>query len=533
MKRFLIANSTLLLISALGFWTIETDSFFVLRVASSIAILVSTFILPGVYGTLILERLRKKRFSFFEYATVSILLSLCLPPLLLSIEYRLFGSVFPTLPLINSFLLFGGAALLLFFGEKQLPPLPDRTPIFPNEKRSVIELVLSFLFFVGIALLFTTAYFPLPDLDPYYWLMKFEKLFVNGALLPLSYRPLFSSLVYIFTVGAHIDFYSFFKYLLPSFFLLLLAPTFLIAQTFRRLDERAVLILSPFSSGISIIFLMLPIPQALASLFLFSSSALLFHSLRSKDPFFFFAGGLLLFFGSFYHESLALPFTLWGFFTALSFRKELLLLSERILSSFLLLLLLAPRVLSPLSFLVERLGAFLPAFLHFHPNFQFPLSYVNVDGAQMGWGTWTEMLLYYAFYVGPVLSLLLGLITVSLFRKRQTRHTLWAALPKETLVVGSIFLAFFSIAEILPRIVGIAYLPDRAWVFCALLSPFFLAIFLHSFRRISKILTSLFLVGLLINLGAAIFINEKKQYVITEAELRSAEWIRKIFPKIV
>jgi hypothetical protein len=93
------------------------------------------------------------------------------------------------------------------------------------------------------------------------------------------------------------------------------------------------------------------------------------------------------------------------------------------------------------------------------------------------------------------------------------------------------FLCFFIIAEVLPRAIGIAFLPDRAWIFSGV---FALGFFLPLFKtRIggNKLVLIFFLLGFSANIGAAIYINTLKKYLIPSEQLASAEWIKTHLPQ--
>jgi hypothetical protein len=90
-----------------------------------------------------------------------------------------------------------------------------------------------------------TAYYPLPDLDPYYWMTKFQTQFSADNISSLKeLRSSFSAVTYIFTEAAHIDFYAYFKYVLPAFFLFLIFPTALLAEKFSLPCKKLLFFLS-------------------------------------------------------------------------------------------------------------------------------------------------------------------------------------------------------------------------------------------------------------------------------------------------
>ena len=507
------------------------------RILRSIVELAVIVILPGLNLTALLQLFLKKRLSLPETLTISALASILVIPLAITIEYSFLGILFPRLPLINSlsiFLLTGGLFFVsTFSARKKNIRLPLELPLTARSITQFFlsrEFLLPFVLYAAIIYGIVAAFYPLPDSDPYYWASKCADLFAKGTVTPLSGdRPLFSALTYIFTVAMHTDYYAFFKYVLPAFPLFLLFPTSLLAKKFSHPLQKVIVFLLPFASGITIIYLTLPIPQELAGIVFFFVFTLLSYSWLSKEPLFFWLAGISIFLGYFYHEVLALPLLSWMLVAAIGFRKELLRKArENTLASILLIIFLIPYLSGPASFLLYRIQvSLLPALANMHPNLLFPEYYVNVDGNQMGWGDLLGVTKYYLFYIGPAIFA----IFLAFFFSEDRKAKRTALLSKEGLVISFSFLLFFAIAEILPRLTGLAFLPDRAWVFAAPLALFLIFILFRLPIGHNRLFLWILIIAFSLNIGGALYINTLKKYVVTDGQLASAEWIRQNLPK--
>lgn len=504
------------------------------RIFRSIVEILALFILPGMNISAFLHYFFKRAFSPIETLAVSSAVSIFIIPLILTLEFTFFGSVSPFFPLANAVLIFI-AVTGVFFWVSFIQNKREHFPDFSIQFKYLYKLatsrdfVLPFLFYSFIALGIVTAFYPLPDLDPYYWYAEFQRLFSEERLVPLDgYRPLFASLSYIFTIGAHIDFYAFFKYILPFSLLAIVFPLSLLASLFSHPLHRVILLLLPFINGIGITYLTLPLPQAFASIACFFCTSFILYAGMKKDALFFFFGGAILFFGFWYHEVLAIPLALWILVTGYAFRREIFGLARRnILSSALLLILLAPHIFGPVTFILLRIENLLPAFQNFQTNFLFPEHYVNVDGNEMGWGNLLGVGKYYLFYIGPALLLLF--LAAVLERKKISWKS--SFLSTDTLPITLSFFIFFLLAEILPRLFSLALLPDRAWVFAGIFGVALVPALFKTPLGSKQFFLWTLLFGISLNIGAALYINTLKKYMITEPQLTSASWISTNLPE--
>lgn len=497
-----------------------------MRSAYSLSALSIVFFLPGWNIITLASTILSKTFSFIEFLTLSIAVSFIIPALLLVIEHQNFHILFPALPFINSVLIFLATATFLRWNKSG--HLSFDIPKKNEEIFSLKLLGAGALLYLSIMGSMVTAYYPLPDLDPYYWISQARDYFTQGRVPTFSEsRPLFLSLTYLFGVAAHVDLYAFFKYLLPILSTLLVFPTALIAGNFRHPLQKAVTFLFPFTSGIVIIFLAESIPQALASMLAFFIAAFAIHSKFSPDRFFFFFAGATILLGYFFHEALIIPLIAWLISAIVSFHTSIFHLARRHSLTILLLAIIVLPYFAHIGQYAFNIGNVLAKnFSNIHPNFLFPQEYINVDGNAMGWGDLLGVAKYYLFYVGPALLLLFA--TLPFIKKSAWSRYL---LSPEGRFLSLAFLLFFLIAEIFPRAIGMAFLPDRAWIFGGVFALTFFPLLFETHIGKNKYLLMLFLVGFSLNIGGALHINSLKKYIITDEQLLSAEWIKSKLPE--
>lgn len=532
--RWLIRTNLLCFLLAILVSVLPLETSILGRVFRSIVEILTLFIFPGMNISALLHYFFKRAFSPIETLAISSAASIFVIPLILTIEFTFFGSVSSLFPLANAVLIFiavTGVFFWISFVQNKKEHFPDFS-IHLKYIRSLAtsrDFLLPFFFYSFVALGIVSAFYPLPDLDPYYWYAEFQRLFSGGNIVPLDgYRPLFASLSYIFTIGAHIDFYAFFKYILPFSFLAIVFPISLLTSLFSHPLHKTILFLFPFINGIGISYLTLPIPQAFASIACFFFVSFLLYAWMKNDMFFSFLGGAILFFGFWYHEVLALPLALWILVTGYAFRREIFALARKnILSSMLILLILAPHIFGPAEFIGSKIKSQIPSLLHFQTNFLFPEQYVNVDGNEMGWGDLAGVGKYYLFYIGPALLILF--LAIALERKKLSWKS--SFFSKYTLPITFSFLIFFLLAEILPRLFSIALLPDRAWVFAGIFGTAIVPIIFKTPLGNRKLFLWMLLFGISLNIGAALYINALKKYMITEHQLASASWINSNLPE--
>ena len=505
-----------------------------LSLLQSIIALIIVLPLSGINLTALIEKVFKQNFTPLEKLFVATLLTLIIPPLCLTLFYDTFNFIHPTvsflLPLLSWFL---AVIFHPFFLEKsEAESIPHSLPY---------TLGLAFLFYTGLIGDVVSSYYALPDLDPYYWLRLYQEVFSKNTLVPLDgYRPLFSSLSYIFHMSAGIDLYAYFKYLLPFFSLILLLPLTLIAKNFHRTSVQLLVFGLPLATPSFLLYTLTPIPQAILNIGITLFIISLIHAYQSQKNFFFLSAGILMLFLSLYHESASLFFLFW-FVSYLFFHKTDVRNAYKrnpfFVSTLILLVCIQAFQLfaSMFSFLSLWMGQVSYLLNNATLNLLYPYTYINIDSITVGWSSFSGVIKYYAFYASPV-SIALLLIILLFYRSGflpSSKKYLFS-LRQETAVIASLSFFFFILAEILPRFFNIAMLPERAWGF---LVVFFYALSLLGLVKFSEKIPcvsacgKILLLALVINASAALYINNLKQYLITTSQLTSAEWIKNTLPE--
>lgn len=516
-------------ISALLFFA-WPDSLFLSRTLALTTFLV-VFPLSGINIVSIIEKLTRQKFDEWERITLVSIAALLIPPLFVSLQYAFLGFLLPELPLINTLLLFLIAILWCPFSWEQFSwKRLVQEPVFKS-------FALAFGCYALLILFLVTAYPSLPDSDPYYWFVKLETEFGHGMVTPLHlHRPLFSSLGYIFQATTQIDFYAFFKYILPFFGLLVLFPAALVARNFPDRSQQLLIFFFPLANAAFILYLFMPIPQALFNTALcFFVFFLLYSWLTRKNIFYFLAGSVMLI-TYFYHEVALLFLLPWALITFITYHQRIASLVRHQWIAFVLLgvlILSHPKVFAPFfTFFSNWAKHILRSLPSWHTNFTFPLHFVNIDGRVTGWGSFQGVVQYYAFYMGPA-CLLAGLLLILYLRNKEQGAKLWQEVRdrKEFWVLALVAAFFFVVAEVLPRLIGIALLPERAWSTAAFIIIAFTIILVHATPNKYKFATALLFAAIALNVTAALYVNTLKKYLVTEEQLAAANWMKTFLPE--
>ncbi len=502
------------------------------RILFSLTSLSVSLVIFGINFGMIVQWLFKKKYEFWEFLGIASLSALIIPPLMLTLEFSEFKTLFPALPLVNSFFVFVFLLSIFIFQKKARYYLNINIPEIKISEILKSNFVLFLLFYCGVIFFIVAAYYPLPDLDPYYWHNIFSKDFSSNKITDASaYRPLFSSLSYIFNQTSKVDLYAYFKYVIPFLSLLILIPANLFSQNFSSPLKRILIFLFPLINASAFLYLETPIPQAILTIILFYFLFFLAHSSFSGKKEFFYFGGLAIFISFFYHEAAILIFLFW-FVSLLIFdgKKIVNKFKENRLALFLLIIIFATNFS-----LLKNQFVFFASFSKYlyncfsNPmlNLKFPASYVNIDGNAMGWAGLPGIAKYYAYYVGLVFFIILLFFTTKLIKNSEFRIFLKEKIFKDRSLFPLVFCFsfFFLIAEVLPRFPGVAFLPERAWNFGGVFSAIFIVIIFIFLKNRNKIIYYALILAFLVNLGGAIYVNNQKKYLITQAQLDSAQWI--------
>lgn len=517
------------------------EPFLVFRIVRSIIELVTILVLGGLNVTVLILLFSKLDLDLWEILSFSSAMSLLFVPLLLTVEFSQFHILFKELPAVNSFLVFLILASSYYFKRKdfidKFQLAIDKLP-----KYTAHTLVSSPLFWVSVLNISVTsiifsAYYALPDLDPFYWIQLYTKDFEEGTIVQLtSHRPLFSSLLYFLNQTSHIDLYAAFKYVLPLLATFTLIPAWLIARKFSSKLLQIVIVLLPLTSSSTILYLQTPTPQAISVISIYYFFFFLIYSWLFNKPIFYYLAGVTILLSFFYHEMATILFTIWLFITVIFNWKSV---HEQMRNNKIITLLIALLVISHISSIKNPFIAIyswimlaIPYTSSVKLNLLFPAYYININGQSMGWSGLWGVLKYYLYYPGvAIIIFLCAFLYLFVRNKNFKKFVIGLKTSKELLVLITCFLVFFSISEILPRLFSLAYLPDRAWMFTGIFSLTFFFIILKFFKnelRFSHFLVIMF--ALSMSIGGALYINNFKKYIITDTMIDSAEWVQENLP---
>lgn len=315
----------------------------------------------------------------------------------------------------------------------------------------------------------------IPEADGYGCLIKVKNIFANPNTnwISTESRPLFISLTIFLTYVTKISPYWIYKFLLPIIISLTWSFVFIgLSSPIKNFYLKIYASLSFYIFPVIIIELFIIRPQSIFTLFLpiilFLSQDIIRTRKTNFNPYNFFWFLVLLVVSIIctkIHELFifAIIFVILGLVTFLFDKIKKYLLESVLITSFIIMG--AYPWLSQVGFIdlfIHFLEPFCNAIVHPKFDLWFINGYINVDSNEMGWPNYT-WILYYFYNLGFSLIFFIPL----LFLKRKGITLKFR--DYSIYLIG--FFIFFSIAEIFPRL-GLAYLPDRAWLLAVLsISP--------------------------------------------------------------
>lgn len=496
---------------------------------------ITSIALSGFSLALIIQYFFKRKFSATEFLCLSILSVFFVLPGFLTFEYIFLNKIYSFLPFANITAIFVLLLMVKTFAQnKEFTALPEI--VFNGYKKIARHpFILCGIIYLFVIISTTFTYNHLPDRDPYTWISRLENLYDKSSLSSLTSRPLFSALVYYLVNLTSTSIFFIFKYIFPFFMLSMLAPAWLVAGHLKNNFQRYLILLVPLAVPNTILYSQMAMPQAMMIILTFYFAFFLVYAYLSKKEMFYYLAGLLLFLTIFYHEAAIIIFTIWLIITMIyNFR---IILKNKLI--FLLVILIIISNYDVLCKYVLFVTKWIDKIIHIlinKPalNYLYPYQYTNVDGNYMGWSSISGVLKFYSFYAGPLIIFLAIFTIFYVYKKNISLRNIIRRYfgHKELAVILLSFWAFFTISEILPRFPGIAMLPDRAWIFagiffiCAILPLVNFKYFANLYRPIFYFFVFL----VIISIYGAFFINYQKKYLISQADIKAAEWIKGNLP---
>lgn len=479
------------------------------------------FFLPGLNLALIGEQLTTSRQGLVKLCLWAWLNTIILNPAIIFFVSKISRRIAFESDVQLWFVMFWFISLgSLFFAYsfRKFPPTQIKLPSIASKKNFYLAIII----FIGFLVCNFFLYRYIPESDPYSCLISLKESIALHAVPKGEGRPLFLVLSWMFLFVTKIPAYWFYKIIIPLF-------SFVIVMVFgkyNRQDQKSILEIFG-----NILFLCFPVvameilisrPQ---SIFLFSLPVVIFlvselNKKKVSGNFLWLSMLLLMsFIGMKFHPLfiilVALTIIIIFEFMFRFFWQELL--AKIGIFSFIVGLISAIfflKIPETLSGVYAGLTHGLPP-LHF--SWWFIGNYINSDGVQVGWPG-LSALLYYGYNLG----LLPVVVLFFLFGRKLTIR--WNLNDNWPYFI--VFGLFLVVAEILPRF-GLAFLPDRAWLFLSLITGLLvLKLISWRFDEFTRIDRIFFYTLIVISLTLSFVVTYAKQGWVSVNEYQAALWLK-------
>lgn len=488
---------------------------------------VPALFMPGFLATLCLERLSGQRAPSEHHVLWATVFSVTLTPILVYLADRtaFHGTGVPStiLPFVLVWVLVLVAVGVLV-AVRRLPQEESPTPY--RERPGFQEGVVGVLSFLGILAVSALLYRFIPEADGYGYLIKLRDGLLDPAVFRTEPRLIFLTFVQSAALLGGIDPYWVLKLGIPFLSLVLGLTCYLVA--FEHTNDRRIRLmaaLAPLSMPVVLQEILVGRPQSLVVLALVP---VLYLVARISKPgavrqlYWLLAVCGIGLLGTRIHtlSFLLAMIACWGIcrvcwpivrrmpFDSAMIGAALLILALPWLQSF--------RILGDLWHI---LGLAWQSLERGEFRWWFLSHYRNVDGTEVGWSGWSWLQ-----YYGYMLGVLLPGIAAYAWSRRYLPDKIQSQVRIEWAAIGLV-ICMLVIAEILPRF-GLAYLPDRAWLFIALGVTLLLPYGLAMAARHRFALT-FFVVLQICSIGAGTFVTYAKQGWMTHAEYGAVQFLLK------
>ena len=388
------------------------------------------------------------------------------------------------------------------------------------------EWLVVFAAFLGVLLVNLVLYRYIPEADGYGYLVKLREAAITPLSLVAEPRILFLIIVRLLASLLQIDPYWVFKIVLPAFSFIVIAAIYQLSlPVIRQPWLRVFAALAPLAFPVFLQEMLIARPQSIVVLVLAAAllcvGELLAKPAEPRQWYWVFAltaaGAVGMKVHVLFITTLFLALIIAVRITIPLFRRAPI---DAIAIAVGLATLVYPWImntglLSEVQRIIVLLGN---AFSVVHLEAWFIDHYRNVDGIEAGWPGWTAV-----FYYGYNLGFFLPILLVIVLLRRQVDWKIFVR-PLYVLATGLITV-FLMVAELLPRF-GLAFLPDRAWLFIALGVCFVLPPMLNAVSRQSHMLIVLLLGAGVLSIAAGTGITLAKQGWTTVKEYPVASFIR-------
>lgn len=501
---------------------------------------------PGVCWTLILEQLSETPIRPILFSLWTALFTFILTP---AAVYGISLGLYKQAPInqpIPSFVLWWAISFVFatVIGVIKRRPTVfhaltksgDRPP--QAEKSLPKELGLIVLGYIIILTANFMLYPLLPEGDSYLLLVKWRLIEANPQLLLAETRTIFLILINLWSHLTSLELYWILKLFLPLSHITIVLSCYLVARKYIANSwYRVVASLSPLLFPVILQEILISRPQSIFLLFFIPGLVIISEVLTEsknrpiqnfRHVYWLFTLLILFTLGIKIH-------TLFAVMVMICLVSILLFLKEKIkenpldalLIGLALFALIFPQLISSrLIPDVRRLfQIFIEAIKQSHFDLWFIDHYRNVDGIEVGWPG-PLSLFYYGYNLGFAFVILL----IWLLLQKKGR-ALTHFFKREYWGVTFLLVFFFFIAEIAPRF-GVAYLPDRAWLFLAFLFCFLIPPILGELSKNNQRYVPWFIgIVCLASVLAGSALTYAKQGWVTPDEVKAAQYIKNNTPE--
>ncbi|MEK7184035.1 MAG: hypothetical protein AAB701_00755 [Patescibacteria group bacterium] len=480
------------------------------------------YFVPGLLLALCIEQLTNRRSSMPTLLLWTAIISLAVIPGLVYLVDRFVFDGIGVLALLPAFALVWATlfiALMLLTAFYEVVSGVQRIRLTRKEIQEIGSIVAGFL----VVLVLNHWLYPfIPEADGYGYLIKLRDAASQPGLLVNESRVLFLTLVSLLSSLTGMSQYLVVKVGLPLLFLSVVATVYLIIRPLTQSSPLRVLTaLAPLAFPVLLQEMLIGRPQTIVIVALVPAMYLVAR--LSSEPLHRQLYWCLLLIGAgilgLQIHTLAILLSFLGAIGVVRIAWPLFRARpiDGLVMAGLFLVLLLPwlqsiRIFSDILHIVRLMGE---AISQGKVTIWFIDHYRNVDGTEVGWPGWSWVL-YYGYNLGLLFPVVL-LGHLVLRQRAGLIRMLRAEWPVFLLGSGMVL-----IAELLPRF-GLAYLPDRAWLFVALclslVVPYLIARFFHRS-------TGWLALVLICSIASGLYVTYAKQGWVTRAEYVSVAYMQ-------
>jgi hypothetical protein len=482
---------------------------------------------PGICLTLMIEQIAETKNEFLvNVLWVGLFSCLITPAGVFAISEILLKQP-PVTDVVTPFLIWWGISLVMLIIVSLIKYRPISLKDYFIDAKTSMELKYIILAYVAILTVNFIVYPLVPEGDVYAYLVNWHNIMIDPRLLAGESRSLFLVFVNVSSQLLKLDPYWIAKVFIPLSHITIILAVYIFLRNFITDSRyRILLSLSPLFFPVVLEEILIGRPQSIFLISFLPSVVILSEILSDKknlrQVYWLIALAVVGVVGLKIH-------TLFALIPAIAFISILLFLKEEFtkrpfdwfiigLGLFVLLYPQFPKA-RVLTDSLHVVGLFIESFRRGQFDLWFIDHYRNVDGAEVGWPGFLSI-----FYYGYNLGLVFPILFILLIARKKMATFKSLAVEKYWAIIF-LFSFFFFIAEIGPRF-KIAYLPDRAWLFLALIFSLLLPLIIVGLRKNSNPRFIVFVTIIsFLSIAAGTGLTYAKQGWVTPNEVKAGKFI--------